>query len=129
MATLQVIAGIKASREGGEVLEPVRRDHARVLDANSAQSHEIETRLHRYDVPFEQDVLVRPAQRRFLVNVETNAVAAGVVHLGSPIDTLKTLRRRPETPITQDLANAVVDVATRCPGPDRLDPRVERLQD
>src|SRR5260370_16388118 len=93
MATLQVIAGTQASREGREILEAVRRDHARVLDANSAQSHQIETGLHRYGVAFDQDVLVGPAQRRFLMNVEPAPVARAVSHLRAPIGTLEALRR------------------------------------
>src|SRR5260370_28730506 len=113
MATLQVIAGIQASREGREILEAVRRDHARVLDANSAQSHQIETGLHRYGVAFEQDVLVGPAQGRFLVNVEPDAVAGGVVHLRAPLGPLEALRRRPVAPIHQALPTALRDGATR----------------
>src|SRR5260370_12482857 len=123
MAPLQVIAGIRASREGRELLAAVRRDHARVLDASSAQSHQIETGLHRYDVAFDQDVLVGPAQRRFLMNVEPDAVAGGVVHLRAPIGTLEALRRRPVAPIHQDAATAMLHVAPRSPAPTPSVPR------
>src|SRR5258708_16097193 len=115
MATLQVAGGIQASREGREILEAVRRDHARVLDANSAQSHQIETGLHRYGVAFEQDVLVGPAQGRFLVNVEPDAVAGGVVHLRAPIGTLEALRRRPVPPIHHTTPNPLPHTPPRSP--------------
>src|SRR5216684_9347092 len=129
MATLQVIAGIQASRKGGEVLETVLRDHARVLDAHSTEPLEIEARLDRHDVAPLKNVLVWPAEPRLLVHVQPDAVAGRVVHLGAAVRTFVTLGRRPVASIHQDLADAVVNFAAGRTGLDRLDAGVERLQD
>src|SRR5216683_5831007 len=108
MSTLQVIAWIQAAREGGEILEPVRRDHPRVFDPYSAETHEVEARLDGHDVALQQCVLVRPAQRRLLVHVQPNTVAGRVVHPGSSLGPLETPGRRPVASVHQDLANALV---------------------
>src|SRR5258706_3785629 len=129
MSTLQVIARIKRACKGGEVLEPALDDHARVLDADSTEAKEIKAGLDRHDVAFLQSVLARPAQRRLLVHVEPDAVAGGVVHPGASLGALESPGRRPVAPVHKDLADAVVNFAARGPGSNRLDPRIERLED
>src|SRR5713226_6598687 len=124
----EVILGVEAARDGREVVESVRGHHPGVLDADSAEAKLVKPRLHSDDIAFSQRFVAGLAKRRLFVHIETNAVAGAVVHLGHALRTLVAHRRGPIAAVDQDLAYGEVNVFARHTRPDRLHPRVERLQ-
>src|SRR5216683_2962774 len=124
----EVVLRVEAARDGREVVESVRGHHPGVLDADPAEAKLVEPGLHGDDIAFSQRLVAGLAKRRLLVHIETNAVAGAVVHLGHAIRTLVANRRSPIAAVDQDLAYGEVNVFARHTRPDRLHPRVERLQ-
>src|SRR5216684_1793220 len=124
----EVVLRVEAARDGREVVESVRGHHPGVLDADPAEAKLVEPGLHGDDIAFSQRLVAGLAKRRLFVHIETNAVAGAVVHLGHAIRTLVANRRSPIAAVDQDLAYGEVNVFARHTRPDRLHPRVERLQ-
>src|SRR5689334_10669212 len=97
------------------------RHHPGVLDPAAAEAEQIQARLHRDDVALLERILGRLTKRRFLVDVESDAVTCAVVHPRHPIRSFETLARGAVAAIDEHLADSEVRILAADSCCDRLD--------
>src|SRR5207245_4331965 len=98
----------QAAGQGCEVLESSACDHAGVLDADPAQTRQVEARLDCDHIALRQGIVSRGAEPGAFVDFEPNSVAGAVVHLGHPVRPFVTGRLGAEAAVDQDMAHAEV---------------------
>src|ERR1700694_496680 len=125
--TLHVGARIEAAVDRREVAETRGGDDAGVLDADSAQTFEVEAGLHRHDVALVEGNVGRPEVGQ-LVNVEADAVTGRVDHHRGSRGRLIAGVGGSESTLLEDPADLVVDRPAGDAGTDHRDRRIERRE-